>query len=243
MRKANLTSNVARASLQLAGTLALLTWVPGNGAKAALLLLWWLLTFESLDLSAFALFALANVIFTGMNILSLRNGVFRFLSPDAFGLPWYEFFMWGFYLLHASRTVLRGKNAESIRPAVWPLVIAFSACFACAPTPGMLLASSAAVLAIGLIVFHSPGDLRSVSYMILLGMAIEYTGVWCGQWIYPNPPVGGVPLWFVTLWGGVGLFLHRLAYPLFLTGRWTVQMQSTLPSGWSDAKTQEALHD
>ena len=30
----------------------------------------------------------------------------------------------------------------------------------------------------------------------------------------PGDPPGGVPLWFITLWGGVGLFLWRLALPL-----------------------------
>ena len=77
----------------------------------------------------------------------------------------------------------------------------------------MLFAVTATLLVIGLLLFHEPQDLAYTGYMILLGAAIEYTGVYSGQWGYPGEPLGGVPLWFITLWGGVGLLLRRLVLP------------------------------
>jgi hypothetical protein len=48
----------------------------------------------------------------------------------------------------------------------------------------------------------------------VLGALIEYTGVWTGQWHYPGRHLGGVPLWFLPMWAGVGLFTRRLVLPL-----------------------------
>jgi hypothetical protein len=62
--------------------------------------------------------------------------------------------------------------------------------------------------------FHDVHDLAYAGYMILLGAAVEYAGVYAGLWSYPGDPSGGVPLWFITMWGGVGLFLRRLALPI-----------------------------
>ena len=61
-------------------------------------------------------------------------------------------------------------------------------------------------------------DFAYVAYMVILGALIEYTGVWAGQWSYPENPPGGVPLWFITMWGGVGLFTRRLVLPLMRRG-------------------------
>jgi hypothetical protein len=54
--------------------------------------------------------------------------------------------------------------------------------------------------------------------MAALGALIEYVDVWTGQWHYPGHPYGGVPLWFVTMWAGVGLFARRLILPLLCGG-------------------------
>jgi hypothetical protein len=62
--------------------------------------------------------------------------------------------------------------------------------------------------------FHEKLDLAYAGYMILVGALIEYTGVWSAQWGYPGSPPGGVPLWFITMWGGVGLFTRRLVLPI-----------------------------
>ena len=56
-------------------------------------------------------------------------------------------------------------------------------------------------------------DLAYAGHMVVLGALVEYTGVHAGQWFYPIDVPGGVPPWFVTMWGGIGLFFRRLVLP------------------------------
>jgi uncharacterized membrane protein YoaT (DUF817 family) len=91
-------------------------------------------------------------------------------------------------------------------------------CFATIGDATLLLLASAAVLAVALALFHESRDLAYTGYMILIGTLFEYAGVHSGLWSYPGDPSGGVPLWFATMWGGVGLFLRRLALPLVAKG-------------------------
>ena len=91
---------------------------------------------------------------------------------------------------------------------------AFALPFALIADPGLLLAVSAVVLAGCIVMFHERMDLAYASYMAALGALIEYVGVGAGQWHYPGRPYGGVPLWFLTMWAGVGLFTRRLILPL-----------------------------
>lgn len=162
------------------------------------------------------MYAGACSFFTVMNALSLRQGIFAFTNPDVMGMPVYELFMWGFYLLHVKR-LLDGPAPISLPTGAWQawiLALLYAGAFATISDPGKLLVVTGTLLLIGLILFHERLDLAYVVYMVFLGAAFEYTGVLSGQWTYPGNPLGGVPLWFVTLWGGVGLFLRRLVLPL-----------------------------
>ncbi len=198
--------------IQLCVSAALLAWVPGNALKAACLCGWWALTFQAWTLSEWIFFLAINVFFVGMNAASLANGIFSFTQPDLFGQPCWEFLMWGFYLMNA-RCALRGPAPASTAPA-WILAILFALCFSFIHHPLYLLACSGSVLAVALLIFREREDWHFAGYLALAGALIEYTGVWSGLWNYPGAPAGGVPFWFLTLWGGVGLFLRRLAFPL-----------------------------
>jgi hypothetical protein len=198
--------------LQVPGTLVILAFVPTNAGKLFALIAFWGLTFRRLSKSETLLALFAGIFFTGMNIASLRQGIFSFSDPDLVGLPIYETVMWSFYLLHTKRMLAGSLPQDGV---FVPLVLAvlYSVAFAAISDPGLLLAVTGALLIVGLIVFHEPMDLAFTGYMIFLGALIEYTGVLSGLWYYPGAPLGGVPLWFVTLWGGVGLFLRRLFLP------------------------------
>lgn len=76
-----------------------------------------------------------------------------------------------------------------------------------------MAAVSAALLAVCLALFNQRMDFAYAGYMAALGALFEYVGVWTDQWHYPGLPIGGVPVWFVTMWGGVGLFTRRLILP------------------------------
>lgn len=196
---------------QLAGTLVIIALVPTNIGKAIILMSWWSLTFGRVSKPEIVMFALACLFFSGMNVASLKQGIFAFTQPDLLGMPLYEFLMWGFYLLHAKRMVGGISPPKSI--AIWIIVIPYCLAFGLIPNQDVLLGVTAALLLAGLVMYHEPSDLAYIGYMIFLGAAIEYTGVWSGQWTYPEQIVGGVPIWFITLWGGVGLFLRRLILP------------------------------
>lgn len=202
--------------LQVPISLAIVGGLPGNWAKLGALLVLWALTFRALTRVEWILYAVACAFFSVMNTLSLRQGIFAFTAPDALGMPAYEFFMWGFYLLHVKRVL--GEAALHAPPPpdwrVWTLALLYASAFATLADSNTLLTATGALLVLGLILFHETLDLAYVGYMVALGAAFEYTGVLSGQWSYPAPPFGGVPLWFVTLWGGVGLFLRRLVLPL-----------------------------
>ena len=199
--------------IQLVGTLAIIAFVPTNLGKLVALLIWWVITFRHITRPELMMFVIACGFFTVMNALSLKQGIFAFAHPDILGMPFYELFMWGFYLLH-TRRMINGSAPEDRRVVVWTLALLYSAAFGMIPDQTVLLALTVLLLTVGLIFFHEPLDIAYTGYMILLGAAIEYTGTLSGQWFYPGEPLGGVPLWFITLWGGVGLFLHRLVLPI-----------------------------
>ena len=199
--------------LQIPAALAIIAWVPGNLAKLAAFLVLWAVTFRKLSKPEAIFYLGVCGFFTAMNAMSLKQGIFAFTTPDVLGMPVYELFMWGFYLLHLKR-VLGGPAPNSKPAVVWTLAVLYAAAFATIPDARVLLAVTGALLMVGLFLFHEPMDLAYTGYLVLLGAAVEYTGVYSGQWHYPGSPLGGVPFWFITLWGGVGLFLRRLILPL-----------------------------
>ena len=198
---------------QIPIALVIIAFVPTNPGKLVAFLVLWAFTFGKLTKPESIFYAGVCVFFTVMNAMSLKQGIFTFANPDVLGMPVYELFMWGFYLLHLKR-VLGGPAPHGKRAVVWTLALAYSAAFAGIPDATVLLAVTSALLLTGLFLFHDPLDLAYTGYLILLGAAIEYTGVYSGQWHYPGDPVGGVPFWFITLWGGVGLFMRRLILPI-----------------------------
>ena len=199
--------------LQVPLTLATLAWLPGNTAKLLALLALWLLSFGRISAREGFFYAGVCLFFSAMNAVSLRQGIFAFHAPDWLGMPCYEFFMWGFYLLHSWR-LLGGPAPGGLAWPAWGLALLYAAAFGGIADASLLLCVTAALLALGLLLFHEPLDLVYTGYLVALGAAVEYTGVHSGLWSYPAPPPGGVPLWFITLWGGVGLLMRRLMVPL-----------------------------
>lgn len=210
-----LMARYPRSLVQLIGTLLILAMIPTNIGKLLAFLIWWAITFRHITKAEAIFILIACLFFSVMNTLSLKQGIFSFRHPDLLGMPVYELFMWGFYLLHTRRT-LNGPTPRSGDYRAWILAILYAIAFATIANQTVLLVATSLLLLGGLVFFHKPHDLAYTGYMIMLGAAIEYTGVLSGQWYYPNDPPGGVPLWFITLWGGVGLFLRRLVLPVLV---------------------------
>jgi hypothetical protein len=200
--------------VQLLLTAAILAWVPGNAAKLAAILLVWAVGFGRLTRAELIFMIGTNAIFVPMDIATLHRGAFRFTTPDLLGLPYYEFLMWGFYVLNTIRFWGPEPPQTGSRTLAVGLVVLFALPFSLIQDYRLLFLASGIVLAIGIGFFHERRDIAFVGYMIAMGALMEYAGVWSGQWRYDGPTLGGVPLWFATMWGGVGLFTHRLGLPL-----------------------------
>ena len=205
--------------LQLLGTLLVLGWVPGNGYKLAAMLLVWIIGFGRLSLVELGTAGLINLIFIAMDGRAVENHIFVFQRPDLFGLPAYEFFMWGFYLIHLTR-FFNGPEG-SPRRISWAigLALVFSLTFTVITDPVLLAGTAGTVVAISFVAFHEPLDLLCSLYMGAIGALVEYVGVGTGQWSYPDAHAGGVPIWSFAMWSGVGLFSRRLLVPLLLYGQ------------------------
>jgi uncharacterized membrane protein (Fun14 family) len=200
--------------LQLLGTLIVLGWVPGNVVKLAAIVVFWMIGFGSFSLAELAAAGVVNLLFILMDEGALRQGIFQFRHPDVIGLPAYEFFIWGFYILNAVRFVAGPTAHPRHILRALGLAVVFSLCFSMIDDPSLLAAAAGAVLAVSLVFFHEPGDYAFTIYMAAMGLLVEYVGVGAGQWTYPYAPDGGVPLWSFVMWGGIGLFTRRLLVPL-----------------------------
>jgi hypothetical protein len=179
-----------------------------------MMIFFWIAGFARLERVEILLLVSTNVIFVLMDIATLRQGSFRFTKPDVLGLPYYEFLMWGFYVLNTIRFLDGTSPVPRPTGLVIGLVLLFALPFSLIQDYRLLFLASGFVMAIGIGFFHEGPDIAAIGYMISMGAIIEYAGVLSGQWHYDGPTLRGVPLWFTTMWGGVGLFARRLALPL-----------------------------
>lgn len=218
--------------LQLAATVAVLGLVSGNVTKLAAMVVVWVITFKRISNRELLIMAGVNVLFSLMDLGALHNGVFRFRHPDLLGLPIYEFFMWGFFTLHALRFVAKVPATRRLGLSI-ALAAVFAVPFATITDPLVLFVASSALLIAALAMLRDSVDFAYTGYMIAVGSLIEYIGVWTGQWAYPSAPPGGVALWFIPMWGGVGLFTGRILAPLLgrplTAGGYSGGARSSLP--------------
>jgi hypothetical protein len=208
-------------SLQLVATVIILGWLPGNSVKLSAMLIIWAVGFGPVSWAELAVAGIVNLLFIAMDVAALRQGLFLFHHPDAIGLPFYEFFIWGFYIFHLVRYL--GGPAARPRRLRWALGMAliFSACFSLIQDSALLAMAAAGVLVVCLLLFHEPMDLAFTTYMAGMGALVEYVGVGTGQWSYPSAPAGGVPIWSFAMWAGIGLFTRRILVP-FLGSRLSI---------------------
>jgi hypothetical protein len=194
---------------QLGGTLAILAWAPGNLLKTLLFLALWGVTFYPVSRRELVFYGVVSAFFSVLDIMSVSQGVFLFHHPDFLGLPLFEFFMWGFYLLHGFR-MLGGPVPRNELRIVIGLTALFAIPFVTIPNQQLLTCVAGGALIIALVRYHQRWDFTYVAFFILLGTVVESVGVASCNWGYPEDPSFGVPLWFAIMWGGVGLFARRL---------------------------------
>jgi hypothetical protein len=173
----------------------------------------WLLGFGRIRGAELVAMAAINLLFVLMNQAALKQGIFAFDHPDFLGMPAYEFLTWGFYSLHTIR-FLNGPPPQGRRTIVLVATGAFAVPFGTITDSTLLFLASATLLVVFFAMYHEPMDFAYAGYMAVVGELVEHVGEATGQWHYPGQPWGGVPLWLLPLWAGIGLFTRRLVLPL-----------------------------
>ena len=203
---------------QLLGTFAILAFVSTGTLKAILLLLLWLITFWPIRKKELLLFVLINIIFVLSDLGAIRNNFFSFTNPDMGVLPYFEFFMWGFYLMHAKR-MLNGPYPRPIEPAAVILALLFALIFVIAPIGNAMLILSASVLLLSLWKFHERGDILYLIYLSGIGVIVEWIGLYFNIWQYSQTYLLSF-VQIIIMWGAAGLYFRRIVGPLFYEKRW-----------------------
>ena len=163
------------------------------------------------------LFVGVNLFFMFMNYMSIVNGIFSFSSPDLIRLPWYEFFMWGIYVLHLKRVceLFFKKEFSNYQVSIADfvcvglVVVVFSVC----KDKELVTLLPLLVNMFYLIYKKSKLLICSYVYFLIIGGILELAGTNSGQWSYPNPDIFGVPYWYVNVFGSFAIY-----FPLVYKG-------------------------
>jgi hypothetical protein len=203
-------------ALQMILTLFVLAYVQSNGIKVLFLLPLWWVSFGGLSRKEWIAYGLINVLFIISDIGAIKNGFFQFGKPDVLGLPVWEFFMWGFYLLHTHR-MFPPRVPKSLDLKLVMLAVVFSQVFAVIPDRTWLLGVTSAVLMITLYFYHEREDILYCAYLMLMGIAVETVGLRFDLWSYPETDYNSALVQFVIMWGAVGLYFRHIM------GGWLVE--------------------
>lgn len=208
--------------LQILGTCLILFFVQDSVIATILLLIFWFITFRPIAVHEYSLFFLTGLGMAGAQILTPTPHLFSFAEHNFFTLPWYEFVMWGFYILIAYRlcdtTEQKMHGTNMIRALI--LLMFFLASFAFfSGSASMLTLSLIVTVGISIVFFHTKRDLQYMGVFLILCLSIEFTGAQASLWQYPSIyesiRIGTiVPGWGVLYWIGTGLFLSRIIVPL-----------------------------
>ena len=220
---------------QLLLTLLILAFVPNNLLKLVLLLPVWWMAFGGLSRREWIVYFLVNVLFVGNDIGAIQNHFFQFTDPDVWGLPYWEFFMWGFYLLHLYR-MFPPKVPKTLDLKLIVLALAFSQSFALIPDRNWLLLVTSGILLTTFYFYHEAEDFLYCFYLMLMGTAVETVGIFFHLWSYPETGYNAALVQFVVMWGAIGLYFRHIL------GGWLLEkaprisiyrpQQPVLPQAW-----------
>ena len=197
----------------LASQLTIMLPLPGM-VQSILLLALWTIAFMPLAWSELLLFAAVNLFFAGGDIDAVARGVFTFAHPDLAGLPYWEYGMWGFFVLLLHRLRDPAAPGAPLRFAPFVLMAGFMVVFRI-DHPVLLTLACYGLLGAMLWLNHTRPVLVAVGVMAALGTVLEYLCVLAGVWSYPPVYAGGVAYWYAALFGATGYFYETGLRPLY----------------------------
>ena len=170
------------------------------------------LTFKNITRNEIIVFCIINGIFIMSDTGAIYNGFFTFSTHDVGVLPYYERFMWGFYLLHAHR-VIGGPYPRYFDKKALLLAVLFTMTFSTNLPLYGALGVSAVLLLIALYYFHERKDYMFTAYLASVGLIIECVGLYFNLWSYSTTNYFLITTQIIIMWGASGLFFRHLAGP------------------------------
>lgn len=164
------------------------------------------------NLKEIAMIIIANIVFVVSDIAAVQSGFFKFTNPDLFGLPYWEFFAWGFWILYMYRLLPKHFPSNLQLAAVIGGVL-FSQAFGIIESRELLLLVTILIIIVSLKFLHTINDYLYLGYLALVGMAVETVGLYFNLWTYPNSNLVLAAVQFVVMWAGVGLYFRNIIGP------------------------------
>lgn len=171
-----------------------------------------ILTFKKLSCTEWVAYFICSLLFAFADIGAIKNNFFIFNQPDYFGLPIWEFFIWGFYFLHAHRFI-KPNYPRHIELKTILFASGFMLLFSLPIGRELQLTLTSILLLITVTFHHSKSDLQFLFYFIFMGAAVEYFGLVANKWHYPNSSIYTASMQFVVMWAGCGVYFNRLLGP------------------------------
>lgn len=179
-----------------------------------ILLPFWFFLFRPWNTEEIIIFFIASVFFLWQNYAVLKTGGFSFKYKDILLMPYYEPFLWGFYYLTIKRFIGEPPDSHKLHGKAFFGSILTGLCFSLfSKNSTILFISTLISTSILFMMFHERYDFYYALCALILGFIIEVFGVSTGLWSYPEPDFLGIPYWFATMWGSVGLLGRRFLIP------------------------------
>lgn len=191
-------------------TLAILALPIESYVKALMFLLVWFFCLRPFRKIELAVFVVVNLICATMDAEAIKNNLFYFKNPDLMSLPFWEFFMWGYFAILSYR-LCPNLNFRFINLL---LLIAFQASFALVKNQELLLGlSSAATLA--LLFFAGRPTWIVAIWALVFGITFEWIGSLTNQWGYLQyVDFLKMPWWGIPMWVGSWVIFAAVIFPL-----------------------------
>lgn len=188
-------------------TVAVMVLLKNNFLALLVFLLLWVAPWKFYAKNDLIFFAIGFFSFLLLDIIVVAESVFSFSRPDFWGLPVYEPFLWGFYLIAINKIAASEEKFPRHNISCFLIILLLLSSYLIFKNNLCIFLAQAAILVITFIFWHKKSDVSYAFIAVVIGAIVEYVNVACNNWAYPS---GGVPIWFLTFWAAVGLLDNRL---------------------------------
>lgn len=197
--------------IQFITAIIISTFIDSTELKTLILLFFFGTTFWPWTRKEIFYFFLTSLVFTLSNYGALWNQSFVFTQKDVLLMPYNELLMWGFYCLNAKRFVQENNKNKVHKKSLIFYSIIFASTFSVIKDEVILMLLSLILLVFGYFIFKERKALLYVLYFLLMGIVVEFFGVYYGLWHYPSATYFHLPLWAPLMWIHIGLIMSQIS--------------------------------